>query len=151
MRDDWWFGIGAQAAALGERSRRVPPLFVDGSAPLESEVGYQRTELGARLTLGHGTRGSSALGGLEGGLAWIAATGTDPGDGAAGEKTRVVGFVGLGGDLRYEIASGLAFALGGGAVFQPSQRSYLAHGAPAFDEGLLQLRARIGLVWRSRH
>ncbi len=149
----WNLAIELRGAGLGSDDQTVRPLSRISSATVE----YDRTELGLRLTAGQRDGRLVASGYLEGGPAFVDASGVatlprDSPDGDEGEEIqggadRLAPWFGGGGELRYMLIGGFSVGASAGVVLFPRAFSYEAGGETAFDEGNVHLRAQALVMW----
>jgi hypothetical protein len=150
-----WYHIGLHAAGvLGQR--RVEPLVLPGGPDENAYVVYNRDEVSLRAGPGHRYGNGSAAAWLGAGLSRIHVTAFDQFGNEVESDARFTGWLGLGGELRYGFIDDLAMAFGGGLVWLPSRSRFFTSpdGAgddtPAFEEGSVEVRACLAVVWEGR-
>lgn len=139
--DRLWVAVGLYAAPFGLRTYGV-------SGPDAHDVSYGHHEVGARVLLGHGRLGAASVAvGLEGGCTLTLLEARTADGSVLGSDTRARGFVGLAGELRQPLAAGIGVMVGVGFVVSPDPWRWLVHGVPVVTDGIVWVRAFLGLTW----
>lgn len=149
-----WFALGLHMAGLtGRTLENVVPPPPDSNQP--GNIRYRRDEIAIRPQVGHGSKAGSAVGWLNIGASRVEVTVSDHAGNLLLSDVRGAFWTGFGGELRYAIAGGVSAAIGAGLAWYP-QRSRVHDGsaesasAVLFEEGPVEFRGRLTLVWEAR-
>jgi hypothetical protein len=116
-------------------------------------VDYDRNQIAARGAVAHESGEGAALAYLDLGVSGIAVTARDSAGRAVTKDDRLALFAGFGGELRRSLIEEIWLAVGAGIAFFPVKSHFLASpensGAKieAFEEGHLETRVHLSLVW----